>query len=112
MLCVEIALRLSISTDLDQDTYEPTGNHQQSKVLCEPRSPKGPVLDADSSQHLFEPQLLLQHQALDIHAHGVDEGQNQHHGQHATKAQDEAGRFRKKKSQEQKINNIFSFKYV
>lgn len=97
MLCVQIAVCLRIPTDLDQDTYETTGNHKQSNVLCEPGGPQGPVLDADGTQHLFEPHLLLQDEALDVHAHGVDEGQNQHHGQHAAKAQDEAEQFPEKK---------------
>lgn len=97
MLCVQVAACLRIPTDLDQDTYEATGNHEQSNVLCEPGGPQGPILDANSTQHLFEPHLLLQNQALDVHAHGVDEGQNKHHGQHAGKAQDEAGQFPEKK---------------
>lgn len=81
----------SVATNLDHDTYERTGNCQQNNVLCEPGGPQGPVLDADGTQHLFEPQLLLQHQCLDAHAHGVHEGQHQHHGQHAADALDEAG---------------------
>lgn len=81
----------SAATNLDHDTYERTGNREQNNVLCEPGGPQGPVLDADGTQHLFEPQLLLQHQALDAHAHGVHEGQHQHHGQHAGDALDEAG---------------------
>lgn len=80
-----------VATNLDHDTYERTGNQEQNNVLCEPGGPQGPVLDADGAQHLFEPQLLLQHQALDAHAHGVHEGKHQHHGQHAADALDEAG---------------------
>lgn len=97
MLCVQTYACLRIPTDLDQDTYQATGNHEQSDVLCEPGGPQGPILDANSTQHLFEPHLLLQNQALDVHAHGVDEGQNKHHGQHAAKTQDEAGQFPEKK---------------
>ena len=79
------------STDLNHDTYEQTGNREQNNVLCEPWEPEGAVLNADGAQHLLEPQLLLQHQAFDEHAHGEHEGQHQEHGQDASYALNEAG---------------------
>lgn len=81
----------TLSTDLNHDTYEQTGNSEQNNVLCEPWSPKGTVLNANGTQHFLEPEFLLQHQAFDGHAHCVHEGQHQEHGDDASNTLNEAG---------------------
>lgn len=78
-------------TDLNHDTHERTGNAEQNNVFCEPGGPQGSVLNPNGSQHLLEPQLLLQHQAFDAHAHGVHEGQDQEHGENRSDTLNEAG---------------------
>lgn len=90
MLCY-LNLVIILSTDLNHDTYECAWDHEQDKVLGEPREPNGTVLNSNGPLNLLEPELLLQDEALDGHADGVHEGQHQVHGKHGSDTREEAG---------------------
>lgn len=78
-------------TDLQQDTDEQTGNCEQNNVLCQPGQPQGTVMNAHSTQHILQPELLLKHQVFDGHAHGVYKGQHDYQRYHGSDLFSEAG---------------------
>lgn len=61
------------------------------EAVDEPRVPNGPVVHPHGFQGLLEPHLLLQHDALHSHGHGVDPGQHHEHGEAAVQSDHEAG---------------------
>ncbi len=58
------------------------GGHYEEAVN-EPRVPDDSIRDAYGLQCLLQPHLLLQHDALHYHRHGVDPGQHHEDGEAA-----------------------------
>lgn len=78
-------------------SYHDDGGEQRrarshhDEAVDEARVPNDSAVDPHGFESLLEAQLLLQHDALHSHGHGVDPGQHHEHGEAAVQCDHEAG---------------------